>query len=178
MSRIAVYAVLGLWGLWVGCAWAAPLHSERYKDELTEANFLILPRPNYQGSYWLIDQATNDIVGYAPWDALKRRWTLFNLRGEYQGFMQATIGDRNPPDYRQYLWYGKDNQYKGVFIAQLGGRPQTPDLPHGELGGSLNFYPKGNIPLAPPNYEIETDPQKLFPEGIEVEPVPVLPGRS
>ncbi len=177
MVRIAwLFVVLG-----VICghnyAWGIPLVSDKLIDELVEADFRIVPRPNYQGSFWIIDQKDNNIVGYAPWDKVKRRWTLFNLRGNYQGFIQATIGSEDPLQYQQYLWYDKDNQYKGVFIAQLGGRPIGPDLPHGELGGDLKFFAKGNIPLRPPVYEIETDPLKLFPEGIEVEPIPLLPGR-
>lgn len=106
---------------------------------------------------------------------MKRRWTMFNLRGRYQGFLQATIGTEHPLDYRQYLWYDKSNRYMGVFIARLGGRPVSPDLPYGELGGNLDYFEKGNIPIEPPEYEVVTDPLKMHPEGVEVEPVPRLP---
>jgi len=97
--------------------------------------------------------------------------TLFTLTGKYGGFIQATIGVTKPPHNLQYLWYDKDNRYKGVFIAHLGGRPVTPELPFGELGGNLEIYPIGNIPLRPPSYEIELDPLKRFPEGVDITPI-------
>jgi hypothetical protein len=172
-------ALLFFWGMFLLSLplGATPIVSDKMKEELVEANFIIVPRPNYAGSFWIIDQADNNIVGYAPWDKIKRRWTLFNLRGDYQGFIQANTGSDDPPHYTQYLWYDKNNAYKGVFVASLGGRPTTPDLPYGEIGGNLNYYAKGNIPVQPPTYEIETDPLKLFHEGIEVDPLPLLPGR-
>ncbi len=155
--------------------WGAPLLPDRERGNITEANFKIVPRPNYEGAQWIVNDADNKIIGYAPWDAVKRRWTMFNLRGQYQGFLQATIGSEQPLDYRQYLWYDKSNRYMGVFIARLGGRPVSPDLPYGELGGNLDYFEKGNIPIEPPDYEVVTDPLKMHPEGVEVEPVPLLP---
>jgi len=148
---------------------------DKEPDEiLDEADFYIEPRPNYQGSYWVIDQKSRKIIGYAPWDAVKRRWTLFNLGSQYRGFLQATMGDTEPPHLIQYLYYGTDGNYKGVFIADIGGRPVTPQRPYGELGGGLSLYPIGNIPMALPQYELEVQPLRLFPEGVDISPVDPL----
>jgi hypothetical protein len=155
--------------------WSSPLTQDVDKDEITAANFNIVPRPNYEGAQWIVNEADNKIIGYAPWDAVKRRWTMFNLRGLYQGFLQATIGSERPLDYRQYLWYDKSNRYMGVFIARLGGRPVSPELPYGELGGNLIYFKKGNVPIEPIDYEVITDPLEKFPAGVDVEPIPRLP---
>jgi hypothetical protein len=144
---------------------------ERIAEAMSKAEFFIQPRANYEGAQWIYDQDTNEIIGYAPWDSLKRRWTLFDLHGKYHGFIQATIGSTNPPHYTQYLWYGPENNYKGVFIAQLGGRPTSEKLPQGELGGGLVVYEKGNIPPVMPELKLEIDPSKTWPEGVEPDPV-------
>jgi len=44
-------------------------------------------------------------------------------------------------------------------------------LPYGELGGSLNFYARGTIPIGLPEYRIEVEPMKRFPEGVDVSPL-------
>jgi len=103
-------------------------------------------------------------------DAIKRRWTLFDLHGKYQGFIQATIGSANPPHYTQYLWYGPENKYKGVFIAQLGGRPVSETLPQGELGGVSSFTKK-QYPTCDARVEVGTRPSKTWPEGVEPDPI-------
>lgn len=144
---------------------------DRVAEALSNAEFYIQPRANYDGAQWIYDQDTNQIIGYAPWDAIKRRWTLFDLHGKYQGFIQATIGSANPPHYTQYLWYGPENKYKGVFIAQLGGRPVSETLPQGELGGGLVVYEKGNIQPVMPELKLELDPSKTWPEGVEPDPI-------
>ncbi len=150
----------------------ADVFDDPIPDEvLEEANFYVAPRPNYEGSFWVFDQSTNKLIGYAPWDPIKRRWTLFSLNAEYKGFMQATVGSTSPRHFTQYLYYGKENQYKGVFVAALGGRPVTQDLPYGELGGALALNEVGNIPLALPAYQPETDPLRRFPEGVDISPV-------
>jgi hypothetical protein len=147
-------------------------------EELLEgANFVIVPRVNFKGSFWILDQETDKIIGHAPWDAVNRRWNLFTLNNEYYGFIQATIGSLNPRHFTQYLWYDKDNRYKGVFIANLGGRPVTPDLPFGELGGDLARYDYGNIPMTLPQFRLEVDPLKLFPDGVDVGPIDSPSGR-
>jgi hypothetical protein len=145
---------------------------ERTPDQVLEgANFYLVPRPNFAGSFWIIEEANRNIVGHAPWDPVKRRYNLFNLRNEYQGWMQATMWQGKPDFYQQFLWYDKENRYKGVFIRTLGGRPTTPDLPFGELGGTLPVYLIGNIPIPQPSVEVETDPLRRFPEGVDVSPV-------
>lgn len=175
-SHLIAALVAGLLVATTG-VWGQPSGGESRKEALEQADFYLIPRPNYHNSYWIIDQKDNEIVGYGPWDAVKRRWTLFNLMGQYQGFIQATIGTTDPPYFNQYLWYDKENRYKGVFVASLGGRPTTPDLPYGELGGNLDIYDKGHVPLQLPSLEVEVDPFRLFPEGMDVEPIHRLPGK-
>lgn len=127
----------------------------------------IVQRPNYEGAWWLFVRHTNTPVGYARWDAIQRRYTLFNLKNRYKGFYQATVGNERRLDYqprwdeedrpeersqeyRQYVTYDKDNGYRGLIILTLGGRPAWPDvLPFGELGGQMALYRVGNIPLPP-----------------------------
>ena len=115
-------------------------------------------------------------VGYAPWDRIKRRWTLFNFHGEYRGFVQAIIGQQFIQHerevewyqyYSQYLFYFKDNVYRGVLIAALGGRPRTPTLPYRELGGNLTLYHIGNFALSPPYYFVGVDVTHP-PMGIDI----------
>jgi hypothetical protein len=173
MKLISVMALIGLGFILVPCAYASadPLGESTVEEALEGANFYIAPRPNYKGSFWVFNQENNDIIGHAPWDAVHRRWTLFTLTGEYFGFLQATVGAVDPPHFVQYLWYGKDNEYKGVFVAKLGGRPVTKDLPYGELGGELDLFREGDIPIPPPEYHFEVDPLKRFPEGVDASPV-------
>ncbi|AFM23669.1 hypothetical protein [Desulfomonile tiedjei] len=156
---------------------ADPLVDSTPEEVFAGADFYVIPRANYAGSFWVVDQSNNKIIGYAPWDPLKRRWTLFSLNSEYQGFLQATVGDTRPPHFTQYLYYDRDNRYKGVFIAALGGRPVTPELPNGELGGTLDLYEIGNIPVRLPDFEPEVDPLRKFPEGVDVGPIQPPSGR-
>lgn len=167
------------WGLLLLAA-VLYLHPDVYGDVLSKpspeevlqnSNFRIEPRPNYQGASWLVEEGTGKIIGYAPWDAVNRRWTLFNLRGQYRGFLQATIGTPSPPHYKQFLYYDGHDRYKGVYIADLGGRPVTPHLPYGEIGGGLAYRAAGNIPVPLPDLRIEVDPLKRFPEGVDVSPI-------
>jgi hypothetical protein len=152
--------------------------SESSPDEVLESsNFVIEPRPNYQGAFWLVEEGTGKIIGYAPWDSVNKRWTLYTLKGQYRGFLQATLGTTKPPHYQQYLYYDGHNRYKGVYVSSLGGRPVTRDLPYGELGGSLNYYARGNIPIGLPQYRIEVEPMKRFPEGVDVSPLTPPPTR-
>lgn len=156
---------------WAGSLSADVLGDLAPEETLDAANFYIAPRRNYEGSFWIFDQATNKIIGYAPWDPLTRRWTLFTLDSAYRGFIQATVGTTKPPHFTQYLYYGRENEYRGVFVAALGGRPVSKDLPYGELGGSLALYEVGNVPVAMPAYEPEVDPLRRFPEGVDISPV-------
>ena len=138
---------------------------------------------NYTDNYWVIRIRDDKIVGYAPWDKINRRWTLFNLHGDYRGFIQAIIGQQFIKHervdiwyqyYTQYLWYFKDNIYRGVMIASLGGRPKTEILPYGELGGSLDLYPFGNIPVKFQSLFVGIDPVQP-PMGIDISIVNRLP---
>jgi hypothetical protein len=135
------------------------------EEQLDITQFYIAPKNNFAGAAWVHELTTDKIIGYAACDAQIRRWTLFNLKGEYRGYIQATVGTTSPPHYRQYLWYDRDNRYKGVFIVRLGGRPVTPDLPSGELGGQLDVYERGDIPIPWPSYEVEPDPLRRLPIG-------------
>lgn len=146
------------------------------KDNIDGTNFRIVKRPNYAGSYWIIRIADDEIIGYAPWDVVKRRWELYNLYGEYRGFMQATIGNPSIEYYKQYLWYDRNNRYLGVFIASIGGHPKTKDYKEGELGGSLDSYKIGDFPLQPYKLMFDIDPNKTYrPMGMDTSIVPRLP---
>jgi hypothetical protein len=151
--------------------WADPLEDLTPEEALEGAFFYISFKPNNQRVAWIFQGETDNIIGYAHWDALSRRWTLFTLQNVYSGFLQATIGTTSPPHFKQYLWYDKENRYKGLFVARLGGRPVTPDLPFGELGGERDLYRIGNIPARQPEFQIEVDPLRRFPQGVDVSPI-------
>jgi hypothetical protein len=151
--------------------WADPLQDTTPEEALEGAFFYIAFKPNNQRVAWIFQGETDKIIGYAPWDPVSRRWTLFTLQNVYSGFLQATVGTTSPPHFKQYLWYDKENRYKGLFVARLGGRPVTPDLPFGELGGERDLYQIGNIPPRPPEYQIEVDPLRRFPSGVDVSPI-------
>jgi len=40
---------------------------ERVAEALSNAEFYIQPRANYDGAQWIYDQDTSQIIGYAPW---------------------------------------------------------------------------------------------------------------
>ncbi len=178
---IRSYLVSGVIPLFFLCNLAAgqDLLREYGPDEAVEfANFSFVPRPNYRGSFWIVDSADNKIIGFAPWNPQNRQWRLFNLKGEYKGFMQATIGSDKPPHYTQYAWYDKENKYKAAIVTRLGGRPRSPELRFGELGGEFLPFEIGNIPLEQPSIEIETDPLRRFPSGVDISPVAPEPLRA
>ncbi len=153
-----------------------PVSAEDYRDNIDGTNFTLIPRLNYARSYWIIRIKDGEIIGYAPWDIERRRWSLFNLHGQYRGFIQATIGERSIEYYKQYTWYDRHNRYLGVFIASIGGHPRTKDYQHGELGGSLDLYNQGNPPLGMPKLLFDIDPNKSYqPMGIDSSIVPRLP---
>jgi hypothetical protein len=158
----------------------------------------IRERPNFDGSDWVYDVRTDRLVGYAPWDPARRRWTLFSLEGRYMGFVQATVGDdgynfhrwgkavqgnfqdntANPtsPHFTQYLLYNSNNRYIGLFVRRLGGRPATLKRPDGELGGQLEIYKIGDIQFEPPSYQPEVYPLRKMMEGVDVQPAdPLFP---
>ncbi len=176
MGRRIVGIALVLMGLflWLGYPASAdedPLMKPTPDEVLDNADFYLRLRPNYQRSYWVMRQDDNDLVGIAPYDPDKRRWTIISLKGKYYGFIQALIGDEENGWFTQLLWYGKENEYKGFFVARLGGRPVTPDLPYGELGGEMLLYPIGNLPMELPSMELEVDPLRKFPDGVDVRPI-------
>ena len=178
MARTRFTVVLGAVAALVILALPAMAQFEVVPQEpLETSSYYIAARPNYAGSDWIFDQSNNKIIGYAPWDSVRRRWTLFTLTGKYAGIVQATLGATDPPHYKQYLRYDKDNRYTGVLSARLGGRPLTKDRPYGELGGSLDLYGIGNIPITPPSYQLQIDPLLRFPEGVDVTPIEPPYGR-
>lgn len=148
-----------------------PLIKQTPEELIEAANFILRLRPNYSNAYWVVRGDDNDPIGYAPYDSARQRWTIFSLKGTYYGFIQAVIGDRKMRYFTHLLWYGKDNEYKGFFVARLGGRPVTPDLPFGELGGEYIPYLIGNLPMEQSEYKLELDPLRRFPAGVAVEPV-------
>jgi hypothetical protein len=153
------------------------------KDITWGTHFRLERALNYTETFWVVRTKDHKIVGYAPWDKIKRRYTLFNLHGENRGFLQATVGQQflkhRDTDvwynyYTQYLWYWTDNVYRGVFIITLGGRPKDDNLPNGELGGDMMLYALGNIPIKPPNIFTAIDPARR-PMGIDISIVHRLP---
>jgi len=132
-------------------------------EVLASSKFRIAAAPNYEGAWWIYNVLNDKIIGYAKWDIVNRRYTLFDLKGGYGGFMQATVGDPRYQHYQQFLWYDPDNRYKGVFHLTLGGRPATPDEnPYGELGGVMLPYAIGNIPPPLPEYKPFTSPLEKY----------------
>ncbi len=114
------------------------LHPPDEKDITEHTLFKLSPCSTTQICILVIRIKDDKTVGYAPWDKINRRWTIFNLHGDYRGFIQAIIGQQFIKHqrvdiwyqyYTQYLWYFKDNIYRGVMIASLGGRPKTETLP-------------------------------------------------
>lgn len=147
-----------------------PLTAQTAKTEAAEtlatSKFRIAPAPNYEGAWWIYNVLNDKIIGFAKWDIVNRRYTLFDLAGGYGGFMQATVGDPRYEHYQQYLWYDSNNRYKGVFHLTLGGRPAIPDInPYGELGGLMLPYQIGNIPPPLPEYKPYTSPLERY--GVE-----------
>lgn len=150
--------------------------AEDDRDNIDGTNFTLIPRLNYERSYWVVRIKDGEIIGYSPWDIERRRWNLFNLYGNYRGFIQATIGERSIEYYKQYTWYDRHNRYLGVFIASIGGHPRTKDYKYGELGGSLDLYNFGNPPLGMPKLLFDIDPNKSYqPMGLDSSIVPRLP---
>ncbi len=145
---------------------AAGSQTDDVTEALATAKFRISRTGNLEGTRWLYKDDTYKIIGYATWDPIKRRYTLFDLSSRYHGFLQATTGNPANEYYLQYLWYGGDNRYKGVFVLTLGGRPVTPEeTPFGELGGLMLPYYRGNIPPPLPEYDPYISPLKQY--GLE-----------
>lgn len=132
-------------------------------EVLATSKFRIAPSLNFERGWWIYNVVNNKVIGYAMWDVVNRRYSLFDLDGGYGGFMQATVGDERYQHYQQYLWYDAHNRYKGVFHLTLGGRPATPDEnPYGELGGAMLPYQTGNIPPPLPEYKPYLSPLETY----------------
>ncbi len=188
MKKILIISVLlmlivvsGVYGQEV--AYIDALRPIDEKDITESTHFRLVRNITYPEMYWVARIEDNKTVGYARWDKINRRYTIFNLHNEYRGFMQATIGqqfikhervDIWYEDYRQYLFYFKDSVYRGVFIAALGGRPYTENLKYRELGGGLDLYSFGNIPLQPPQLSLGINVVQR-PLGIDISVVYRIP---
>jgi hypothetical protein len=146
------------------------------KDAVDRSKFILIRRPNLVGSYWVVRIKDVQIIGHSRWNPYNRKWTLFNLYDEYRGYLQALIGDDPNEHYIQRTWYDRDNRYIGTFISHLGGRPKSPNLPFGELGGGMDIYRVGNVPLDYATLLYDIDPiKKVAPMGIDISIVPRLP---
>ena len=190
-QRLATFLCLIVCLLFGSSVIAQEEEAGRADSELTYLR--IRERPYYEGSDWIYDVRTDKLVGFAPWDSTRRRWTLFSLEGRYKGLIQATIGsdghtfhrgekagqgnfqaftvNQTPPHYTQYLLYDSHNRYVGLFIRRLGGRPANLKRPDGELGGQLEIYKTGDVQAAPSPYQPEVYPLRKMMEGVDVQPV-------
>lgn len=124
-------------------------------DITLKSYFKLVPAINYKNRSWVVRNQDLKLIGYSTWDELQKRYTIFNFRNEYRGYIQATIGqnlspgiwkDEPPHYYTQYLWYWSDNRYLKFVVPSLGGRPPVLNVPHGELGGDFRQYTQGNVP--------------------------------
>jgi len=132
-----------------------PLCALSYQNEvedepLVHSSYYMALRPNYEKSRWVFEEGTDRLVGYAMWDEIKHRFTIFDLNGKYNGYYQGTVDSFYPGFYVQYLRYGQDNEYSHGITVMPGGRPKTPTNPYGELGGQWVFNEYGNIPIPDP----------------------------
>ncbi len=148
MKIIYVGFILFILGIYEVSAQEIPYIDISYAANEAEANditpktsFNLERAINYSNRFWVTRNKDRKVVGYAQWDDISRRYTLFNFRDEYRGYAQATIGEQfypgalkgqTPHYYTQYLWYWPDNRYRMLAVIALGGRPKTDILPHGE----------------------------------------------
>jgi len=83
-----------------------------------------------ENTYSVVDRGSSKIIGKALWDSVQRRFTLFDAKGKYAGFIQATISELQAPQiYKQYVAYDQNNNYQGVIIKDVGGMPIPPLKP-------------------------------------------------
>jgi len=93
-------------------------------------SFNLRPSMHSAKTYSIVDRDTGRIIGNALWDGTQRRFTLFDAKRKYAGFIQATVPEPlAPPIYKQYLAYDQNNNYQGVIIKDLGGMPIPPLKP-------------------------------------------------
>ena len=138
-------------------------------QELESGQWRLTRKINYEDVFDIVKIKTNKPVGFARWDPLQRRFTMFDSAGRYYGFLQSTIETIPTADfYREQLYYGQGNRYKGVFISALGGWPQTEEAPYSELGGDFMYYPYGSIRPTYPKTRIHTLPS-VVEDALEAE---------
>ena len=187
LSKNIVFTVAFTLGILACLVGSVPAQGVDRSDPVETEDLEIVPRPNYAGAYWLVlsdkyAEGADTPVGYATWDPVHRRYTFFNMKGEYKGFYQATISYRESlrfePFYEtpldigeagaqrneQFLAYDKNNRYKGVIIVSLGGRGVTDVNPYGELGGRFKLYYRGNIPVPYPSIRPQIGPYQRLEE--------------
>lgn len=133
----------------------APLCAACYQNEVEDepliySDYRIALRPNYQGGRWVFEEGTDRLIGYAMWDNIKHRFTVFDLDGKYHGFYQGTVDSFYPGYYVQYLRYAHNDKYSHGITVLPGGRPKTATNPYGELGGQWVVNEQGNIPIPDP----------------------------
>jgi hypothetical protein len=143
--------VLGAWfalaALLAGAGFVQCAEEDRIDEPVKYKDFYIAPRPNYANGRWLFETDTHKLLGYAVWDESNRRFNLFDLRGNYGGFYQASVESLYDRFYRQYLKYDDKNKYTYAITVQPGGRPVTEKNPYGELGGGWVINQEGNMIL-------------------------------
>lgn len=89
---ILAVALMSVFDTGIATSQLPAVSAQDEKDNIEGTNFTIVPRANYHRSYWVIRIADGEIIGYAPWDIERRRWTLFNLYGQVQGFFAGDTG--------------------------------------------------------------------------------------
>lgn len=128
-----------------------------------QSNFNLRPAIQAENTYSVVDRDTGRIIGTALWDGVRRRFTLFDTKRKYAGFIQATISEPQAPQiYKQYLAYDQNNHYQGVIIKDVGGMPVPPLKPPSlpgilgerqpgsfgkELRGQWQIFRKGNVAI-------------------------------
>jgi len=126
-----------------------------------EHNFNLQSSMHSENTFSVVDRDTNKIIGKALWDRVQRRFTLFDAKGKYAGFIQATMSESQAPQiYKQYVAYDQNNNYQGVIIKDVGGMPIPPLEPPSvaamigepqpaslgtELGGQWQLFRIGNV---------------------------------
>ncbi len=144
LAGVGILVGLLLAGLLDSCP---ALEADTAFQQLEVGGWRLQRKINYVNVHDIVQIATNKPIGFARWDGLQRKFTLFTTKGRYFGFLKATIETLPHADfYKQYLYYGGNNRYRGVFVRALGGWPKTDEAPESELGGDLKLYAQGLIP--------------------------------
>ncbi|MBI4965920.1 MAG: hypothetical protein HY913_21760 [Desulfomonile tiedjei] len=155
-------AITGLASTALGDGNPADSLSQQEKP-IFEYSFNLQPSMQFEGKYSIVDRNTGNIIGSSLWDDVRRRFTLFDAKGKYAGFIQASMTEPQAPKiYKQYLAYDHNNNYQGVIIKDVGGMPLSPTAlpplsgaigepqprPLGnELRGQWQFFRIGNVAI-------------------------------